>query len=196
MEKNKIIKIVFIFLLLISIFLIYLKFSKNDSASVLNETVIVEENVYSSNVIENVNYSTKDNDGNEYLITALKGEIDYANQNIIYLTDVKAEIKLNNSDNIVVVSDFGKYNADNFDTIFSINVIIKYLENKIVSEYLDFSMNRNTMIISKNVIFTNFDNILEADVIEMNLKTKDTKIFMYENEKKINIKSKNWNGNY
>ena len=127
MEKNKIIKIVFIFLILISIFLIYLKYSKNDSDSVLNETVIVEENVYSSNVIENVNYSTKDNDGNEYLITALKGEIDYANQNIIYLTDVRAEIKLNNSDNIVVVSDFGKYNADNFDTIFSINVIIKYL---------------------------------------------------------------------
>ena len=191
MEKNKIIKIVFIFLILISIFLIYLKFFKNDSDSVLNETVIVEENVYSSNVIENVNYSTKDNDGNEYLITALKGEIDYANQNIIYLTDVKAEIKLNNSDNIVVVSDFGKYNADNFDTIFSINVIIKYLENKIVSEYLDFSMNRNTMIISKNVIFTNFDNILEADVIEMNLKTKDTKIFMHEENNQVNIKNKN-----
>ena len=191
MEKNKIIKIVFIFLLLISIFLIYLKFSKNDSASVPNEKVIVEENVYSSNVIENVNYSTKDKDGNEYLITALKGEIDYTNQNIIYLTDVKAEIKLNNSDNIVVVSDFGKYNADNFDTIFSINVIIKYLENKIVSEYLDFSMNRNTMIISKNVIFTNFENILEADVIEMNLKTKDTKIFMYEKNDQVNVKNKN-----
>ena len=191
MEKNKIIKIVFIFLILISIFLIYLKYSKNDSDSVLNETVIVEENVYSSNVIENVNYSTKDNDGNEYLITALKGEIDYANQNIIYLTDVRAEIKLNNSDNIVVVSDFGKYNADNFDTIFSINVIIKYLENKILSEYLDFSMNRNTMIISKNVIFSNFDNILEADVIEMNLKTKDTKIFMYEKNDQVNIKNKN-----
>ena len=191
MEKNKIIKIVFIFLILISIFLIYLKFLKNDPDSVQNETVIVEENVYSSNVIENVNYSTKDNDGNEYLITALKGEIDYANQNIIYLTDVKAEIKLNNSDNIVVVSDFGKYNADNFDTIFSINVIIKYLENKIVSEYLDFSMNRNTMIISKNVIFTNFDNILEADVIEMNLKNKDTKIFMHEKNNQVNIKNKN-----
>ena len=165
MKKNKIIKIFFIFLTVISTILIYLKYFKKDTNPTSNETSVIEEKVYSSNIIENVNYSTKDNDGNEYLITALKGEIDYANQNIIYLTDVKAEIKLNNSDNIVVVSDFGKYNADNFDTIFSINVIIKYLENKIVSEYLDFSMNRNTMIISKNVIFTNFDNILEADVI-------------------------------
>ena len=191
MKKNKIIKIIFIFLILISILLVYLKFLKKDSNIVMNETTVVEEKVYSSNIIENVNYSTKDNDGNEYLITALTGEIDYANPNIIYLTNVKAEIKLSNSDNIVVVSDFGKYNADNFDTIFSINVIIKYLENKIVSEYLDFSMNRNTMIVSKNVIFTNFDNILEADVIEMNLKTKDTKIFMHEKNNKVNIKNKN-----
>ena len=46
-----------------------------------------------------------------------------------------------------------------------------------------------------NVIFTNPENILKADVIEMDLKTKDTKIFMYEKEKKVNIKSKNLNGN-
>ena len=47
------------------------------------------------------------------------------------------------------------------------------------------------MIISKKVVYTNLENILKADVIEMNLKTKDTKIFMYENSKKVNIKSKN-----
>ena len=53
------------------------------------------------------------------------------------------------------------------------------------------------MIISKNIIFTNQENILKADVIEMNIKTKDTKIFMYENNKKVNIKSKDYNnGNY
>ena len=47
------------------------------------------------------------------------------------------------------------------------------------------------MIISKNVIYNNLENILKADVIEMNIKTKDTKIFMYEKNKKVNIKSKN-----
>ena len=35
------------------------------------------------------------------------------------------------------------------------------------------------------------ENILKADVIEINIKTKDTKIFMLENNKKVNIKSKN-----
>ena len=47
------------------------------------------------------------------------------------------------------------------------------------------------MIISKNVIYTNLENILKADVIEINIKTKDTKIFMYEENKKVNIKNKN-----
>ena len=191
MKKNKIVKIFFIFFIVFAIFLIYLKFFKTENKIVKNEEIIIENEVYSSNIIENVNYSTKDADQNEYLITALIGEIDYTNPNIIYLTNVKAEIKLNNSDNIIIVSDFGKYNSDNFDTIFSKNVLITYLDNKINSEYLDFSMNRNTMVISKNVIFNNLKNILEADVIEMNIKTKDTKVFMHEKNKQVNIKSKN-----
>ena len=191
MKKNKIVKIFFIFFIIFAVFLIYLKFFKTENKILKKEQIIVDKEVYSSNIIENVNYSSKDADQNEYLITALKGEIDYTNPNIIYLTNVKAEIKLNNSDNIVIVSDFGKYNSDNFDTIFSKNVLISYLDNRINSEYLDFSINRNTMIISKNVIYNNLKNILEADVIEINIKTKDTKVFMHEKNKQVNIKSKN-----
>ena len=48
------------------------------------------------------------------------------------------------------------------------------------------------MIISKNVIYTNKENILKADVIEVEIDTKNTKIFMYEKDKKVNIKNKNY----
>ena len=51
------------------------------------------------------------------------------------------------------------------------------------------------MIISRNVIYTNAENILKANVIEIDLKTKDTKIYMYDSKKKVNIKSKDNNGN-
>ena len=37
-------------------------------------------------------------------------------------------------------------------------------------------MKRNSMIMSKNVVYTNLENILKADVIEIELDTKDTKI--------------------
>ena len=154
-----------------------------------------DETIYSSNIIKDVSYSSKDTRGNEYLIFASEGEIDYKNTNIVYLTEVQGIIKLENSNEIIINSDYGKYNISNYDTIFSKNVIIEYLNNVIEGEYLDFSVKRNSMIISKNVIYTNLENILEADVIEINIKTKDTKISRYSNKEKVNVKSKNLNGN-
>ena len=91
---------------------------------------------------------------------------------------------------MIIVSDFGKYNSENFDTIFSKNIIINYEDNKITGEYLDFSLERNSIIISKNVNYINFENILNADIVEINIQTKDTKIFMYDNKKKVNIRSR------
>ena len=111
--------------------------------------------------------------------------------NFISLTNDKGVINLIDYNLIEISSDFGKYNINNYDTIFSKNVIITYLDNKIKGEYLDFSWDKNLMIISKNVIFENEKSSLKTDVIEMNLETKDIKIFMYEENKKINIKSLN-----
>ena len=156
-----------------------------------NDEELTEKETYNSNILRDVKYTTKDVDGNEYIITALTGEIDYSNSNVLYLTEVRGIIKLLNSDNISITSDYGKYNSENFDTIFSKNVMINYLDNKITGEYLDFSLVRNSMLISKKVVYTNLENILKADVVEINIKTKDTKIFMYEGNKKVNIKSKN-----
>jgi len=59
---------------------------------------------------------------------------------------VSAIIKLADSDIINIKSNFGKYNTINFDTIFSKNVLINYLDNIIKGEYLDFSIARNSMI--------------------------------------------------
>ena len=166
----------------------YLKYSKEESVSNIEEEVFEEP--YKSNIMENVSYSSKDAKGNEYIVNASKGEIDYDKPNVIYLTNVRAFIKLTNSNDVTITSDFGKYNTNNFDTIFSKNVIINYLDNKITGEYLDFSIERNSMIISRKVVYTNIENILEADVVEINITTKDTKIFMYKDDKKVNIKSK------
>ena len=192
MSKNKIGIFFFIlFSVLILLIIIYLKTTEKNISNNENVSQKSEEIIYSSNIIENVFYSTKDGKGNEYIIKADQGEIDYSNPNYIYLTNVEALIKLKDSNIININSNFGKYNTENYDTIFSKNVIIDYLENKITGEYLDFSLEKNQMIISKKVVYTNLENILRADVIEMNLETKDTKIFMYENSKKVNIKSKN-----
>jgi len=187
MKKKNIIFFLVIFLL-IFLLVLYLKYSKEESISKIKEEVLEEP--YKSNIMQDVSYSSKDAKGNEYIVNASKGEIDYDRPNIIYLTNVRAFIKLTNSNDVTITSDFGKYNTNNFDTIFSKNVEINYLDNKITGEYLDFSIGRNSMIISKKVVYTNLENILKADVVEINVTTKDTKIFMYKDNKKVNIKSK------
>ena len=188
MKKKNLIIYIVIFISIIS-FISYFKYSKEKDATKIDK-VLSDEDSYKSNIMENVSYSSKDAKGNEYIVNASQGEIDYDKPNVIYLTDVKAFIKLTNSNNVTITSDYGRYNSNNFDTIFSKNVIINYLENKITGEYLDFSMQRNSMIISRNVIYTNLENILKADVIEIDITTKDTKIFMFQDNKKVNIKSK------
>jgi hypothetical protein len=46
------------------------------------------------------------------------------------------------------------------------------------------------MVISRNVVYTNLENILKTDVVEIDINTKNTKIFMYDNKQRVNIKSK------
>jgi hypothetical protein len=184
-------KIIIIILSFIAVLIVInSKFFEKKDATLIKPQEL-ESEVYSSNKIKDVKYTTKDADGNEYIITASEGEIDYSNTNIIYLTNIKAKIKLIDSEDISITSDYGKYDSGNFDTIFSKNVIINYLNNEITGEYLDFSLERNSLLMTKKVVYTNLENILKADAVEMNLKTKDTKIFMYENQKKVNIKSIN-----
>lgn len=194
MLKKKYFKIFFFILFLIFLILIYLSFSKIKLDKKKMNSDIIKENdtiVYNSNIIKGVNYVTKDKNGNEYLINADKGEIDFSNKDIIFLTNINAFIKLSNSDQISVFSNFGKYNILNFDTIFNNNVNVNYKDIKIYGDYLDFSLEKNLIILSKNVTLIISDNILKADVVEMNIQNKDIKIYMYEKNKKVNIKSIN-----
>ena len=149
----------------------------------------LEEKIESFNTIEDVSYSAKDIKGNEYFLKASKGTIDQNESNFIFLKYVNATIKLKDYRLIEISSDFGKYNIKNYDTIFSKNVIITYLNNKISGDYLDFSLDKNLMIISRNVVMRSEKSSLKADVIEMDIKKRDFKIFMYEDSKKVNIKT-------
>ncbi len=188
-KKNNFKIVIFITLILLSVLLFYFKFFSKKTTVKIN----VEENLSTSslsNVIKDVSYVSTDSKGNKYSINALTAEIDQNNSNILFLTDVSATIELTNSNNIKIISDYGKYNSDNFDTIFSTNVIINYLDNKINGEYLDFSIARGNMIISRNVVYSNPENILEADIIDINIETKDTKISMFDKNEKVNLRSK------
>ena len=206
MKKRNLFKILLILILIIFTWFIYSKFFKksNDLLSVIinttdtinindpadTKTAVEEEVIYNSNIIKDINYTSRDLRGNEYILVAKEGEIDLNNSDIIFLTDVTANIKLaKNSELIVITSNYGKYNTINYDTIFSKNVKIDYVDNIITGDYLDFSMLDNLLIISRNVVYKNLENTMKADVLEFDIKTKNTKIYMYDSKKKVNIKN-------
>ena len=192
MEKKVYIRFIISIFAIIIFFLLYSKyFQKKEIESPLTQK-IEEEDFTDSNQIKDIKYSSKDLKGNEYILLAKEGEIDLDNNDIIFLKDVTAYIKIiKNNEIITIISSYGKYNTINYDTIFSDNVKINYLDNQIMGDYLDFSIMKNMLIISKNVVYTNPENILKADVVELDTITKDTKIFMYNSKEKVNVESLN-----
>ena len=184
--------LILLIIISVSFFFIYSSFFKEEKKYQNSILEIEENNLTNSNIIKDIKYSSKDLKGNEYVILADEGEIDLVNSDIIFLKNVKAYINLiENNEMITVISKFGKYNTVNYNTIFSKNVKIEYQNNKIVSDYLDFSMKKSLLIISKNVVYTNPNNILKADVVELDTITKNTKIFMHNSKEKVNVQNRN-----
>ena len=191
MNKKTVVQI----LLIILIFLISLSFyfkyfgnlSKTTNVSEVKEKIDINQN-NSSTYIDDIDYVSSDKKGNRYQITAKQAEIRSGNYSEMFLTNVIAHIFIKDNDSIKITSNLGKYNSKNHNTIFSKNVTIVHPGHRITGEYLDFSFLDNLGTISKDVIYSGDKTNLFADKIEINLTTKDTKIFMNDSDKKVLIK--------
>jgi LPS export ABC transporter protein LptC len=191
MNKKTVLQVLLILIIVTISLFFYFKYLNNNS-KILEEDIATEKvdsnQDDSSTYINDINYVSSDTMGNKYRITARQAEIRKENPNIMFLENVIAYITTNDSDTIKITSNHGKYNTMNYDTIFSKNVILVYLGHKITGEYLDFSFLNNLGTISTNVIYTGEKTNLYADKIEMNITTKDMKIFMNDKTKKVLIK--------
>ena len=190
MNKKSGLQVIMVLVIILISFLFYLKYFTNNFEDVKETRVIkkIDENQNStSTYINDINYVSTDLRGNKYQITAKLAEIKFENSDLMFLTDVIAYVFIKDKDTVKITSNFGKYNTKNYDTIFSENVIVIYTGHKITGEYLDFSFLTNLGIFTTNVIYTGEKTNLFADKIEMNLTTKDTKIFMNDTGKKVLI---------
>ena len=143
-----------------------------------------------SNLIKSLKYVSKDIQGNEYIINSKYSEINLENANMINMTDVDAKIIMFNKEPIFITSKYAKYNNATYETIFFDNVKIDFLDNTINSEKFTISVANNFAKVSQNVVYQNKEVKLEADTIEIDLITKNSKIFMTKENKKIKIINK------
>ena len=109
------------------------------------------------------------------------------------MVNVEAKITLTNGTSITLLSDAAKYNSLNSNTKFIYNVKLRYLDHKIISDNIDVIFTESKLEAYNNLIYRNSDINLSADKVKLDLLTKNTKIFMFDNSSVKIIKE--YNGN-
>ena len=157
------------------------------------------------NILKNIKYkNTKDN-GDIFEIFAKKGQINVKSTNEIFLIDVESLIKNNEGKILKITSKFADFNTETYETKFKEKVsIINEKEEKITGdelylvygnkdENLENKLNKpqNKAILSGNIKIENLKYQIIADIIEIDLITRNTKVYMLEKNKKISILNKN-----
>ena len=192
MNKKLIIQLILI-IIIIGIFFItfFLYFYENNSNyKKIIQTKSKDEilmNKDQSNLIKDLVYNASDNNGNQYIIKSKFGEIRLKNPDTIFMTDVIADIYAVDSEPINITSKYAIYNSSNFETNFYEDVLILYLDNEVMAEKMDLDFEKNIGTLTENIIYTSSDMKLLADKVEIDLITKDSKIFMIEKNKKVKI---------
>jgi len=131
-----------------------------------------------SNLIYNIEYISEFKDGDFYVISSEFAEIIYDKTELIKMKKVIATINLNGSMPIKIYADNAIYNDINNNTNFYGNVLMTYNMHIINSDNLNLMFEKNLATLSNNIIYKNLNTKLEADKIEFDLITKNSKIFM------------------
>ena len=179
---------IYLILIIVSIILFFSSYYKVDNVvqteNLKSENIDTKDNL---NIIENINYSSLDKDGNKYLITAKTGEIYQNNFNNIKMKYVYAKIIFLNKEFLEIKSNYANYNRETSETLFYDKVLSSYLDNKISSNELRLLFDDKLAKIKDNVVYFSKQGKLEADEVLLDLITKKAKISMNDSEEKVKI---------
>jgi hypothetical protein len=178
-----------LFIILVSTAATYYYFYNNKTNAnvnkINNNKISINKNF--SNLIKNISYASTDNLGNKFIIKSETGEISIDNPSIVYMTNVEAIINLINSDPIIIKANHAKYNKINYETNFKEDILLTYQAHRITSQNLDLSFENNLATIYNKIVYDNNNVKISADILEIDLITKNSKIFMNNEYKKIKI---------
>ena len=197
---KKIIQLILLLSLVVMAIVFYkVYFSSNNKSQVFKE--LSEENSEinnqeestseMSNLIRNLSYDVTFDGDKNYSITADMSELTYENNvEIVYMQKVTAIFINENNVPLIITSDKATYNNSSYDTNFSENVRVEYIDNLINSEKLDISFAENIITIYDNVKYHGSSGTLNTDNVKIDLITKNINIYMDNKEKKVEVVSK------
>ena len=136
------------------------------------------------NLTKEIEYITTNKDGDTFKILAKFGKTNLKNSNILDLELVAGLISSTERSQIYISSDKARYNYNNQSSQFYSNVELKY-DNKIITcNNLDLNINENYAVAYNDVKIKDNKSVLKAQMITLNILTKDINI---NSEEKIKI---------
>ena len=207
MNKKIIIQIFLSIILVITSFLIfnffYVPKEYNQNLESKKKIKINNElNNNDKNIIKDIEYSLNNDKGNIYRVIADFGEVKTDNPDLMFLTNVTATVIFNDKMSIILTSNFANFNSKTFETTFLNNVQVKKDKETITGDELYLVLEKddkeildkpnieeNLIRISHNVMYKKPGYILKADILELDLITKNIKIYMLNENEKILAKS-------
>tara|TARA_Y100001935_G_C17270778_1_gene491805 strand:+ start:58 stop:831 length:774 start_codon:yes stop_codon:yes gene_type:complete len=138
------------------------------------------------NLTKEIEYITSNKDGDIFKILAKYGQTNIDNTNILDLSEVDGLISSMKRSKIYIKSDYAKYNYDNQNSQFYDNVLIKYDNKVITCDNLDLQITKNYAIAYNNVKIKDNNSVLKAQMVTLNILTKDINI---NSKNKVEIKS-------
>ena len=162
-------------------------FNKNEDLVKINEAEI--DNKVDNKILD-LKYNAIDEDGNSYVIESAAGKVSEKEKNLLILEKVTGVIKIKNSEDIIILSDFANYNKTTLDTYFYDNVRLTYDGHSIDSNELFMNYIDKNINIKDNVRYKGLNNKLYADIVEIDLVTKFSKIYMLDKQKKVKVELK------
>ena len=128
------------------------------------------------NLTKEIEYITTNEDGDIFKIFAKYGKTNIENSDILDLKEVDGVISSSKRSEIYITSDFAEYNYDNQNSKFYSNVIIKYDNKEITCDNLDLEINKNYAIAYNNVEIKDDKSVMKAQIVKLNILTKDIEI--------------------
>tara|TARA_B110000495_G_C22922676_1_gene539078 strand:- start:556 stop:1137 length:582 start_codon:yes stop_codon:yes gene_type:complete len=193
MKKKTLLQLLILIVIIVILIFFYKNSNQNKKANVSiklsNQSEIINSD--NSNLISNLKYVVEGEDGISYTITSEIGELSVEQPNLILMRRVLAVIRNDYGKPLKITADNAIYNNINHDTQFYDNVLMTYQEQVINSDNFDLVFIKNLATIKNNVVYKDLNTKLFADKVEINILTKNSKIFMYDKQKKIKIISIN-----
>ena len=188
MTKNKkILQIVLtsigLFLILVTYFLYPTFKQKTYKDEVVQKEEISPENAGKGNTFENIEYKGLYDSDKQFSIKSKKAYILNEKPNIVYMTNMKVTMYMNDGRIITITSDKGRYNKVTYDSFFEENVKATDGKTIILSENLDLIATEDFASAYNNVVLTSEKNSLHADKLDYDFMTKRYNVSMFGKQK-------------